>query len=236
MKLFDEMISRLPAILGVDGRSLPPAPDLWPDSKDMILRADMAYELGGSGEPTPALGATALTDDESLVPGDEILLYGPDLPEIRGDMPYARFAIVRVAKDALGEGNALYGAVKRIEFVRYHVNPLGFMPRISHLAGRESARVSRDALKKGLDFAAVGNKMLSQFHQNPHIEAVRLIFVTDPRADYPGLKAAAAEARRVTEAIDHILKNAMTDCAACSLQKVCEEVEGMRQLHFGLKG
>lgn len=26
----------------------------------------------------------------------------------------------------------------------------------------------------------------------------------------------------------------MTDCGSCSLQKICEEVEGMKELHFGL--
>ena len=26
---------------------------------------------------------------------------------------------------------------------------------------------------------------------------------------------------------------AMTDCNVCSLKKVCDEVEGIRQLHFG---
>ena len=33
---------------------------------------------------------------------------------------------------------------------------------------------------------------------------------------------------------EKLLKNGMTDCDSCSLQKVCEEVEGMKELHFSM--
>ena len=39
----------------------------------------------------------------------------------------------------------------------------------------------------------------------------------------------------LTKAIDHIFKNVIMDCQACSLQEICDEVEGMRELHFGQK-
>ena len=48
------------------------------------------------------------------------------------------------------------------------------------------------------------------------------------------LKEAVRETEKITRAIDHILKNGMTDCDRCSLQKVCEEVEGMKALHFNM--
>ena len=39
--------------------------------------------------------------------------------------------------------------------------------------------------------------------------------------------------QEITRAIDHAMTAAMTDCNVCSLKKVCDEVEGIRQLHFG---
>lgn len=39
----------------------------------------------------------------------------------------------------------------------------------------------------------------------------------------------------VTRAIDHVMTAPMTDCNVCSLKKVCDEVEGIRELHFGKK-
>ena len=237
MKLYDPIISNILTLCEqASSRKLPVCHVDWPDlgKENLIFRQDMAYELGGGGDRFFALGATAVTDDPALVREDEIVLVGKDLPEITADTSYARIALVRVAPDTLGEGNALYNAVKQMEYVRYHVNPEGFMTRVSLMNGTESARVSKKALEKGLTFTQVGNLMLRQFHKNARIVSVKLIFITDPCFPFSALKEAVRETEKITRAIDHILKNGMTDCDRCSLQKVCEEVEGMKALHFNM--
>ena len=237
MKLYDPIISNILTLCEqASSRKLPVCHVDWPDlgKENLIFRQDMAYELGGGGDRFFALGATAVTDDPALVREDEIVLIGKDLPEISADTSYARIALVRVAPDTLGEGNALYNAVKQMEYVRYHVNPEGFMTRVSLMNGTESARVSKKALEKGLTFTQVGNLMLRQFHKNARIVSVKLIFITDPCFPFSALKEAVRETEKITRAIDHILKNGMTDCDRCSLQKVCEEVEGMKALHFNM--
>ena len=237
MKLYDPIISDILSLCRhTAARNLPVCPVDWPDlGKDnLIFRQDMAYELGGSGEHFFALGATAVTNDPALAAEDEIVLIGKDLPEIAADTSYARIALVRVAPDTLGEGNALYNAIKQMEFVRYHVSPEGFMTRVSLINGTESARVSKKALAKGLTFTQVGNLMLGQFHKNPRIIGVKLIFITDPCFPFSALKEAVRETEEITRAIDHILKSGMTDCGSCSLQKVCGEVDGMKELHFNM--
>ena len=63
---------------------------------------------------------------------------------------------------------------------------------------------------------------------------VRLIFATDP----PALKELIANARQVdaiTKTLTHILDGLPTDCGHCTLKPVCDEVEGMRELHMGRK-
>lgn len=238
MKLYDQVISSILALCQqTPARKLPVCPVDWQDlgKENLIFRQDMAYELGGSSDRFFALGATAVTDDPALVREDEIVLVGRDLPEISADTSYARIALVRVAPDTLGEGNALYNAVKQMEFVRYHVSPEGFMTRVSLINGTESARVSKKALEKGLTFTQVGNLMLRQFHKNARIDSVKLIFITDPGFPFPALKDAVRETEEITRAIDHILKSGMTDCDRCSLQKICEEVEGMKELHFSIQ-
>lgn len=231
MKLYDEIIDGWSALLkDFSLRSLPLS-GLWPDTgeRNMILRSDMAYELGGGS--LPALGATAVTVGGFAE--DRLLLCGPDLPEILLDGPYARLTVASVKDGLPDQGGALYQAIKKIDFVRYHVNPEGFMTRISAIQGRESARVSREALKKGLTFAQVGGRMLASYHENPQIQAVRLIYITDPGFPYGELEALVKKNREITRAIDHAMTAAMTDCNVCSLKKVCDEVEGIRQLHFG---
>ena len=196
----------------------------------MVLRGDMAFELGE--DAFPALGATAVTVGTGRFGEDQILLCGPDLPELTESGPFARLTVAAV-KDVPDQGSALYTAIKKIDFVRYHVNPQGFMTRISAIRNRESARVSREALAGGLNFSQVGSRMLTGYHENPNILAVRLVYITDPAFPFPRLEETLARARDITRAIDHAMTSSMTDCNVCGLKKVCDQVEGIRQLHFG---
>ncbi len=235
MKLYDETIQKCIALLNTgESRPLPTDGGDWPEVSDrsMILRSDMAYELGGEG--LPAVGCTLVTAEKSLCSADALTLLGPDLPEIKRDIPFARIAIVRVTPDTMGEGQALYNAIRALEYTRYHFYPEGFMMRVSSTRHKESVRIGKNALAKGLSFAKAGSRMISAFRKNSRVEAVRLFYVTLESFDYRALERCAAEAEAITKTIDHILKNAVMDCGACSLQTVCNEVEGLRELHFAL--
>lgn len=241
MRLYDEIIAETKWLLeGFSGRDLPVGADAppealnWPDGgkAQMILRSDMAYELGAGA--LPAVGNTLLTADASLVPEDCITIYGEDLGEITADRAYARIALVRVAEDAMGSGEQLYESVKNIGYFRYHIFPEGFMLRVSAANDRESVRISRDALTRGLDFTAIGNRMIRQLHLFREVEAVHLIFFTDPTIPYEKLADGLRRTKQITGAIDHMLKDVNMDCDACGLQEVCDEVEGLREVHFGI--
>ncbi|MBE5897756.1 MAG: carbon monoxide dehydrogenase [Lachnospiraceae bacterium] len=235
MKLYDEVIAHINETLSAyQAKTLPVGETNWSDvgKAKMILRSEMAYELGG--DRLPALGSTIVTNSQDLVPQDEIVLYGPDLPEITKDQPYARITFVRTDESAMGEGNDLYNAIHRIEYFRYHVFPEGFMMRVSAASERECVRVGSEALDKGLDFAKIGNFMIDALHVHKDVQAVKVIFVTLPEADYDSLREDYKMTKKITDTIDHMLKDVNMDCNSCSLQEVCDEVEGMKELHFGI--
>jgi len=235
MKLYDETIKEWLKILdSLQGRELDVKKgEDWKDigNANMILRSDMAYELGGNH--LPALSGMTLTADTSLVPRDEVLLYGKDLGEIHEDTPYARLAVLRVKEDSMGEGNALYQAIRKMEYTKYHLNPEGFMMRISAASQREMVRIGKTALEKGLGFEQIGKLFLQSYHKNPQVEAVKLVFITLSDFPYEELEIYIKKAEEITKAIDHILKNLSMDCNVCSLKQICDEVEGMKELHFG---
>ena len=210
----------------------------WPDGgkANMILRSDAAYELGGSDSRTYAIGSSVMTEDESLVDKDGITVIGPDLYDIAGDCSYARLAIVLVSGDQMGEGDALYNSIRDISYARYHVEPKGFMMRVSSSNNRECVRVSREAVSGGISFAHVGDMMISAFHERRHVRAVHLYFITDPAFDFKALSDSVEHACDITKTIDHIFKDMKMDCNACNLKQVCDEVEGLRELHFGVSG
>lgn len=206
----------------------------WPDAgvSELVLNRDAAYELGGSG--CPAVNFTCVTTEDSVPLKNQVLLYGPDLREIKKDAPYARITLLRTAQ--LGEDDeAAYRAIRDMEFVKYHVFPKGYMFRISSGNFREQVRLSRAALRKGISFRSVGFDFIRQYLKDPNVRSVRLIFVTDPRAPYEALRESAKKSADITRALNHILDGMPTDCQSCSLKPVCDEVEGMRKLHFGRK-
>jgi len=206
----------------------------WQDAGKamMILQSDMAYELGGHN--LPAVGNTLVTTNINFVPQDEILLIGKDLSEITCDSPYARIAIVRVSEDCIGTGNKLYNTIQNIGFFRYHIYPLGFMLRVSSSNDRESVRVATSALKKGLNFTAIGNSMQKALHLHKEVEAVKIIFITDPKVNYAKLQDFLKRTKQITATIDHMLKDVNMDCTSCGLQEICNEVEELREMHFGI--
>ena len=206
---------------------------LWNDSgkNQMILQSDAAYELGKG--TLAAVSSIALTDREDYVPDDEILLIGRDLPGISEDLPFARIALIRVNEAEMGSGDELYNTIRKIEFARYRLHPEGYMMRISAFTHREAVRVSRRALKNGLDFAKIGKMFIDKYKECPQVEAVRMIFVTDPGFPFDRLEAIMEKSEQITTALDHIIKNIKMDCETCSLKRVCDEVEALRNKENG---
>jgi len=233
VNLYDNLIQECLALLGnTVSRSLPLAGSapLWQaeDEQRLILQRDMAYELGGGG--LPAVSALAYTSQPAE--GDRLLLCGPDLPELKADSPYARLTILHIDDRDWQDNQQAYRLLRRMEYTRYHVYPRGFMMRISTSAGREPVRVSRRALQEGLDFAKAGQLFLQAYHKHPQVQAAALLFITAPDFPYEQLAQKAARMEGVTNSLDQIFNNLVMDCRSCSLKPVCDEVEGLRELHF----
>lgn len=227
----EQLLSQYPAKrLDITGNAV------WKDSgkNQIILKSDTAYELGAG--TMPAVSSIALTDSAQFVPDDEVLLIGRDLPDIREDTPFARIALIRVDESEMGSGEALYQAIRKIEFARYHLHPDGYMPRISAFTHREAVRVSKKGLKDGLNFAKVGKLFISEYKKHAPVRAVKLLFVTDPDFPYERLERIMEKSEQITTALDHIMRDIRMDCAACSLKAVCDEVEALCDKDFPKNG
>lgn len=238
MNLYNSIIRSVPEYLGqTQPRHFPyRAGACQAESKDfsLILLRDAAYELGGSGKPSVSF--TCVTTDPALVPADEILVYGPDLGELNGSTSFARIALIQVGdieSDDADDTEEAFRAIQNIDFVKYHVFPEGYMMRTSSESHREQVRVSKAAVADGISFQSVGSTFIRHYRQDPNVMAVRLIFVTAPDADYKGLQSLAKSTKNITLTLSKILEGMPTDCGACNLKPICDEVEGMKELHFG---
>lgn len=207
--------------------------DAWKDigSSELVLQKDAAYELGAVGKGSA--NYVLFTSSPELVSKDQILLYGADLGEIKGDVDFARIVLLRVGLID-GDDEAVYRTLKDIEFAKYHVYPEGYMVRMSPESYREQVRVSKQALKKGISFKNIGANYITAYKKDPNVLNATVIFVTAPGFDYGAMKKLAKKANDVTGTLTHILEGLPTDCSVCALKDICDEVEGMKELHFGV--
>ena len=207
--------------------------DCWKDigSSELVMQRDAAYELGASGKGSA--NYVLFSSGSEFVNKDQVLLYGPDLKDIKGDNDFARIVLLRVG--VLDDDNEkVYRILKDIEFAKYHVYPEGYMVRISPENYREQVRVSKQAIRRGISFRNIGASYIREYKKDVNVLNATVIFVTAPGMDYAGMKDTAKKANDITNTLTTILEGLPTDCSVCSLKGICDEVEGMKELHFGV--
>ena len=235
MELYNSLINDTRAQLeGLSAKVWNYAPaDCWADTgaSELVLQRDAAYEMGALGKGSA--NYVLFTSSSELVDKDQVILYGPDMGQIKGDCDFARIVLLRVGV-LDDDDEAVYRTLKDIEFAKYHVYPEGYMVRMSPESSREQVRVSKKALGKGISFRSVGASYVAEYKKDANVLNATVIFITDPKADYAALQAAAKKASAVTGTLTHILEGLPTDCSICALKDICDEVGGMKELHFGV--
>ena len=235
MELYNSLINDTRAQLeGLSAKVWDYSPaDCWTDvgSSELVLQRDAAYEMGAMGKGSA--NYVLFTSSSELVDKDQVILYGPDMGQIKGDCDFARIVLLRVGV-LDDDDEAVYRTLKDIEFAKYHVYPEGYMVRMSPESSREQVRVSKKALARGISFRSVGASYVAEYKKDANVLNATVIFITDPKADYAALQAAAKKSAAVTGTLTHILEGLPTDCSVCALKDICDEVDGMKELHFGV--
>ncbi len=210
----------------------------WPETKkyELILQKEMAFELGGSGKE--ALNYTMVTTDSKYFNGDEIIVCGPDLKDIHQDSSFARITVLLttdIESDDEFDTETAFQAIQEMDFVKYHVFPVGYMLRTSGQTNREQVRISKKSIQEGISFEKIGNTFIQHYKKNENVRNVKIIFVTNPNIDYRALKEMAQKTKDITKSLSKILEGMPTECGSCGLKDICDEVEGLKDLHFGKK-
>ncbi|MDD3415704.1 MAG: carbon monoxide dehydrogenase [Lachnospiraceae bacterium] len=232
MQLYDKIIEEcLELFKGEQTEKLAVSGQLARDAggHNLILRSDMAYELGGG--ILPAIGGLAFTTSKALVEEDGIWLQGPDLQDIQEDTAYARIVFIRLSEGQLAQESEAYALLRKIAYTRYHLCTEGFMLRISASENREVVRVGKHARKQGLNFAEIGRRFLEEYHKIPEIMAAQIFFITARDFPYQQLAGKMQEAEGITNSLNHIFQNLKMDCSVCNMKPVCDEVEGLKEIH-----
>ncbi len=239
MKLYDGIISDTISVLedfqaGGSIKKFPYQKSFWRDngSSEFIMQRDAALDIGAFGEPS--VNYTTVTTS-GIVPESETILYGKDINEIKGNSAFARIVVLET--EDLQEDKdqeKAFAAIRNLEFVRYHVFPKGYMVRVSARSNQEQIRISKKALENGISFAKVGALYIHKYKEVPGVKNVRVIFITEKEL-VEKLLPNAEKVDTITKTLTHILDGMPTDCGHCSMKAVCDEVDGMKELHLGKK-
>ena len=205
----------------------------WKDvgSSELVLQKEAAYELGARRKGSA--NYILYTSSAELAGKDRVIVCGRDLKEISGDCDFARIVILRIGV-LDDDDEKVYRTLKDIEFAKYHVHPEGYMVRMSPESHREQIRVSKKAVAGGISFEKLGANYIAEYKKNPNVVNATVIFATDPTLDYAKLQALAKMSVDVTGTLTHIFEGLPTDCSVCALKDICDEVEGMKELHSGV--
>lgn len=222
MKFFDSLIGETEKLLSSYPQKSLRNESPWNDigHNQMIMRRDIAFELDG-------VGFNLVTSGEV---SDEIILIGDDLGEIKENRRFARIAVVGI--EERDDEQKAYNLIKKIDYVKYHTFPDGYMMRSTSRSHKESVRVSKSAIKDGMDFGAIGSLFIKKYKGIPAVRGVKVIFITCADACYNEIERTANRNYEITETLNHVINSVTFDCDTCNLKAICDEVEGMKELHF----
>ncbi len=225
MKFFDSLIVETEKLISSFPKKILLKDNPWNDigQNQMIMRRDIAFELEG-------VGFNLVTSDNV---SDEIVLVGDNLGEIKDNRQFARITVVGIEEG--GDEQKAYNLIKKIDYVKYHTFPDGYMMRSTSRSHKEAVRVSKSAIKNGIDFGAVGSLFIEKYKEIPAVKGVKVIFITQANACYSEAERIANKNYEITETLNHVMNSVTFDCDTCNLKAICDEVEGMKELHFNKK-
>ncbi len=195
------------------------------DKNSVIFLSDTAYELGGNQKP--CVSSLAVSSDIEF--SNSVYLSGDDLNEIKADSPFGKFVFIQV--EDFPDEQETFNKIKELEALRYHLSVDGFMTRASALNMREQIRVSKKTINSGVTFGDYGNVLLKEYLKFPYVKSAEIYFVTD-NCDFEKLNFVAKKISQTTSALNHIFDNVMFDCSTCNLKEICDEVDGLKELHL----
>ena len=226
MVLFDNEIKELQSLLNkLDLKELSIVDNLIEDvgNNNMIFKSDCAFELGKDKSLSFELPSGEIEIE------DKLYLCGKDLYEIDSDADFIRITLLNVRDDKLS-GNSLYDRLEQIKLVKYKVSPKGYMLRTS-VGNKERVRVSKE-LREGGNFSLIGSAYLKEYKKLSYVNNVTIIFIVGECVLYDKFVALANKKKEIGDALDHILKGmVVSDCDACSVKELCDEVQELREIH-----
>jgi len=189
----------------------------------IVPAEECAVELGAP--PKANVNLVLWTDNLSRIRDGEIRLVGPDM-KLREKVSWPYAQVVMLAVENSEEADPFM-----LESTQYLSNRLaGFMVRT--VPGRLWARISREAVKAGMDFARLGSALVAAYREDfPGVAAVEVLFITEDDEHVKALESMASESKillgknkKLVLVGDGEYECTDLDCDDCDEQETCDDV------------
>ena len=234
MEIFDDDIRWLREYLesrrsqGRDVRSLDSGerdrriPDFFNNEKTtIVLSEDTWLELGNP--KTNSTAPVLVTESLDLVHDGAITLVGPDIPEIRGSLPFAQ--ILLIASDQLQEED-----YRKINSFQYELELRGYMIKAIPSSLNIWSRVSEESVGEGFSFEVLGRAIVDRYKSTFNIPSMEVVFVTSSEEDVEELEELRHKVTRILSAMNKMIEELSFDCSSCEYLDVCGDVRQLGAL------
>ena len=234
MDIFDDDIRWLREYLesrrsqGRDVRSLDSGerdrriPDFFNNEKTtIVLSEDTWLELGNP--KTNSTAPVLVTESLDLVHDGAITLVGPDIPEIRGSLPFAQ--ILLIASDQLQEED-----YRKINSFQYELELRGYMIKAIPSSLNIWIRVSEASVGEGFSFEVLGRAIVDRYKSTFNIPSMEVVFVTSSEEDVEELEELRHKVTRILSAMNKMIEELSFDCSSCEYLDVCGDVRQLGAL------
>ena len=124
-----------------------------------------------------------LLEQDGMEIEDQVLLYGPDMSEVKDGAPYGRITFMVLNDEGLSEIQ-LFNTILDLQNSKHHIHPQGIEESNFQAGKYEVLFISRDVQKKGISFRQLGNSYIAEMKKNPRVLNVKQVFITDSNFDY----------------------------------------------------
>ena len=140
----------------------------WQDlgQNELVMQRESAYELDG-------IGFNLITSKNIE---NKITVIGDDLGQISENRKFARISVISI--DDIADEQKAYDIIRKIEYVKYHFFPKGYMIRTSSRSHKEVVRLSKSALNQSITFEKIGNLLIDKYKANPVVKSIHIFFIT----------------------------------------------------------
>ena len=254
MNVFDESIRKVSELLtpclnsGLDSglnlglkdgaAVMPTGSRLWPQEErnPFIMERDTAVELGG----WPKESINLIASTSGALPVNGVCIAAPPgiKEQIRTGKPerHISFGRILLLKTDVFPEEEIYDYQQQVQIsdIRLHLRDV--MVRSSGSQSLINLRIGKRAAAEGFSLETMGHTMREYFRALPHVRDAAVILLAGDSPLYKQLQPVAENIRQITLALNTIFDDIDMDCGSCNLSEICDEVEGLREMHRRRRG